>query len=91
MASKPEQRVHERTDGDIEAKIELSDRLAIACRIKDLSPSGFRMVIAEAIYLPEEFDLLLPVIPGTEQRCRARLVWRKAEEAGGEFLRPLSQ
>lgn len=73
MAVKSEQREHERSECDIEARIELGDRLAIVCRIKDLSPSGFRLQIPEAFHLADEFDLLVPVVPGTDQRCRARL------------------
>ena len=86
-----ERRAEERTICNIEARVELSDRFAIACRIKDLSPSGFQMQISDVIHLPDEFDLLLPVVQGVEQRCRARLVWRTADMAGGAFLTPLGQ
>ena len=91
MVGQPERRGAKCSECDIEAKIELSDGLAIACRIKCLSPSGFRLLVVETIYLPEEFDLLLPMIPGADQRCRARVVWRKADELGGEFLAPIAQ
>ena len=39
--------------------MELSERLAIACRVRDLSTLGFKIQIVEAIYLPDEFDLLI--------------------------------
>jgi hypothetical protein len=26
------------------------------------------------------------MMPGADQRCRARIVWRKADELTGEFL-----
>ena len=91
MVGQPERRNDERADCEIEAKIELSDRLLIACRIKNLSPSAFRLLVAETVYLPKDFDLLLPMIPGADQRCRARVVRRKADELGGEFLASIAQ
>lgn len=54
-----DRRLDERAECDIEARVELSDRLAIACRVTDLSASGFKIQIADAIHLPDEFDLLL--------------------------------
>ena len=85
-----DRRLHERADCDIEARIELSDRLAIACRIKDLLASGFKFQISEAIHLPDEFDLLIPVIEGF-QRYQVRIAWRRGNIVGGEFVTPHAQ
>ena len=86
-----DRRLGERADCDIEARIELSDKLAIACRVKDLSAFGFKIQVASAIYLPEEFDLLIPVIEGTFQRYRVRMVWRTLNSVGGRFITPHAQ
>ena len=86
-----DRRLEERADYDVEARIELSDRLAIACRVKDLSADGFKIQVADAIYLPDEFDLLIPVIEGTFQRYRVRMVWRTSHAVGGRFITPLAQ
>ncbi len=85
-----DRRSEERADCDIEARVELSDRLAIACRVKDLSASGFKMQVAEAIHLPDEFDLLIP-IAGAFHRYRVRMVWREGDTVGGEFITPHAQ
>ena len=86
-----QRRLEERTDCNIEARVELSDRLAIACTIRDLSSRGFKMQIAEAIFLPDEFDLLIPFVGSTFQRYRVRMAWRKDELVGGEFITPFEQ
>jgi hypothetical protein len=91
MTKGSERRVHERSDCDIAAKIELADGLVMACRLKDLSTSGFKLQIADAVHLPDEFDLLIPVVEGVDQRCRVKLVWRDGDMVGGVFLTPLGQ
>ena len=91
MARGLEQQIEELTVCDIDAKRELSERLVIACRIKRLSPAAFQMQVSDVIHLPDEFDLLIPVVQGIDQRCRARMVWRTEDRVGGAFLRPLGQ
>ena len=88
MSDDPKQsgRRLERSSCDINAKIELSDRLAIVCIVKDLSSTGAKIVVAAAIYLPDEFDLLVPVAAGTDQRFRVKQLWRKEDVLGGEFV-----
>ena len=86
-----DRRLDERADCDIEARVELSDRLAIACRVTDLSASGFKIQIADAIHLPDEFDLLIPVIEGAFHRYRVRMVWRTPDTVGGTFISPHAQ
>ena len=86
-----DRRFDERADCDIEARVELSDRLAITCRVTDLSASGFKIQIADAIHLPDEFDLLIPVIEGAFQRYRVRMVWRTPDTVGGMFISPHAQ
>ncbi len=81
-------RLEERAVCDIEAKVEPSDRLAIACRVRDLTTNGLKLQIAATLHLRDEFDVLLPVIEGTFQRYRVRTIWRKDDVIGGEFLTP---
>ena len=56
-----QRRSHSRAECHIEASVVLSDGLTIACRIKDLSSTGFKIQVVEPIHLPPEFDLLMPV------------------------------
>jgi uncharacterized small protein (DUF1192 family) len=49
------------------------------CVIRDLSESGARIALSDAVALPEVIEL---DIPQRELRRRARVVWRRNDEAG---------
>jgi two-component system, OmpR family, response regulator len=84
----PVESQHFYTDRDVEAKIELSGRFYIKCWIKDLSASGCRLRIPAAIDIPGVFDLIIPIGLGADQRCRAKIRWRKADMLAGKFITP---
>src|SRR5215468_1520627 len=53
------------------------------CLIRDLNEKGARIVVSGRQSLPEELYL---VITRDHMAHRARLVWRKGDEAGLEFV-----
>jgi uncharacterized small protein (DUF1192 family) len=55
---------------------------AMDCMIRDLSESGARIVLSETVALPEVIEI---DIPQRELRRRARVVWRRNDEAGLSF------
>jgi len=54
-------------------------RGAMDCMIRDLSESGARIILSETVALPEVIEI---DIPQRELRRRARVVWRRNDEAG---------
>ena len=86
MSAPDERRLEERSSCDIEAKIDLGDQRTVACVVKDLSTTGAKIAIAASVHVPAEFDLLVPVIPGTDQRFRVKQLWREDDVLGGEFV-----
>jgi hypothetical protein len=53
------------------------------CIVRNFSPEGARIAFNTAVTIPDEFDL---EIRQKERAFRARLIWRRAEEAGVAFL-----
>src|SRR4051794_10398275 len=53
------------------------------CIVRNFSPEGARIAFKTAVTIPEEFDL---EIRQKERAFRARLIWRRAQEAGVAFL-----
>lgn len=82
-----DRRLEERSPCDLPAKIVISGgQPEIACVVKNLSTTGAKIEVAEATRLPEEFDLLVPAVPGADQKFRVRIQWREQDYVGGEFL-----
>ena len=53
------------------------------CLIRDLSPSGAKLVAIDAVELPDRFDLQ---ISGRDRWYRAEVVWRRNAEVGVKFV-----
>jgi hypothetical protein len=53
------------------------------CQVRNFSPAGARVALANAVAIPDQFDL---TISRKERSFRARMVWRGADEAGIAFL-----
>ena len=53
------------------------------CQVRNISATGARLVLSEAVALPEEFELF---VPQKGKTYRARLRWRNAEGAGVELI-----
>jgi hypothetical protein len=60
-------------------------RTQMACMVRDLSESGARIVLSQAIALP---DLIELQIPQREEMVSARVQWRRADEIGLAFTKP---
>jgi hypothetical protein len=58
------------------------------CRVRDISLYGAKLEMSSTVALPEEFDLTIPQ-KGHRYRCVLR--WRRAEQAGVEFLTSVSE
>jgi hypothetical protein len=68
----------------IGGKVVFNDRQSVVdCIIRDLSENGAKLVFSGHVQLPDEFDLELPM---KERTYRARVMWRKAETCGVQFL-----
>ena len=55
----------------------------LKCQIRDLNEKGARIVVSSRQSLPEELYI---VIQRDHMAHKARLVWRKGDEAGLEFI-----
>ena len=81
-----DRRVEERSSCDLFARIQLPDgQPALTCTVKDISPTGAKIEIADAARLPDEFDLLVPIVPGADQTFHFKVLWRGESAVGGEF------
>lgn len=57
--------------------------ISTQCTVNELSDVGARINIASSFSLPETFDL---AIPQRGISCRAKLVWRRGDQAGVDFV-----
>lgn len=55
---------------------------SIDCLVRDMSPTGARLMLSETATLPERFDLY---IPQKERTYRATLRWRREDGIGVTF------
>jgi hypothetical protein len=61
------------------------DKVPLNCTVNQLSATGARLSIATTVALLDEFEI---TIPQKKIACHARLVWRKGDQAGIDFLAP---
>ena len=52
------------------------------CVVRNFSPDGAKIVFTNTAAVPQEFSL---AVPRQDQIFRARMVWRRANEAGVAF------
>ena len=62
-------------------------RSAIDCLVRDISPSGARLIFSDAVSLPDAVDLY---IPHKETTLRAHVQWRHGDEIGVTFRSDLA-
>jgi hypothetical protein len=68
----------------LQARISYGDgALSIECTVNQLSDVGARVNLASTSALPDRFDI---VIPQRDIARRAKLVWRKDDQVGIEFV-----
>jgi PilZ domain len=79
----PEARRSERVKTLLSAQIIFNNRMStISCVIKNISSTGAKLALADAMPVPHEFELY---IPQKGRSYRARLVRRDSEGIGVEF------
>ena len=79
----PNQRAAPRMRTLIAAKISFNNgQSTLDCLIRNLSDTGAKLIVSEAIALPDRFDLFIPQKSVTR---RGRIVWRRGEEMGVRF------
>jgi hypothetical protein len=84
QSPQPRQSVRERTF--LPARIKFGDGvLSTQCTVTQLSAVGARLNISASVSMPDRFDI---EIPQRGLSNRARLVWRKDDQAGIEFDAP---
>ena len=59
------------------------------CVVADISDIGARLQVENAKTVPDHFVLLLSASGKPKRKCR--VIWRKGEEIGLEFEKPLSR
>ncbi len=79
-----EARHSERARSLLGAQIYLNNRQStIECQIRNISAKGAKLVIADTIAVPEEFEIN---IPQKGRTFNARVIWRTPRESGIEFI-----
>jgi hypothetical protein len=67
-------------------KIIFPQRMAVAdCLVRNISAQGAKLVVHNACFVPDEFELLIPC-KRAEYRVRPR--WRQADQMGVEIAPP---
>jgi hypothetical protein len=59
-----------------------ANRFIMDCAVRDLSGEGAKLTFADALGIPEEFDL---DIPQRGQTCRCETRWRRGHQIGVRF------
>lgn len=75
-------RLHERAS-TLKPALVTGNGLSVACCVRDLSPGGAKLRVADPGMIPDEFQLLLK---DTRQARRAKVRWRRKAEVGVAFL-----
>jgi hypothetical protein len=67
------------------AQIVFNNRCStIDCTVRDLSPTGAKVLVSPHVAIPDEFDLN---IPQSQRKHRARIMWRDADSCGVRFIK----
>lgn len=79
-----EQRSQPRTRSLLRGRIEFNQRkTTVECVVREVSESGARLAVSEAVTLPSEFELYVPF---KDQRFQVQARWRRADLVGVQFL-----
>jgi len=52
------------------------------CTVRNLSKTGCRIIVANQIDIPSDFELHLP---GSDKKFQCQIIWRKHHEVGIKF------
>ena len=84
MTMMAEVRRDERVRAFLRARIIFNNHnTTIECTIKNISASGAKIVLSEALTIPNEFDL---EVPQKGRTYHARMMWRDAGSIGVHFI-----
>ena len=74
-----------RTRSFLKGQIVFNNRMStMDCLVRDISANGAKLMLAQALALPDVFEL---AIPQKGETFRARLSWRRGDEIGVAFSR----
>lgn len=80
----PEARRSKRARTFLQARLSYGEgAISTECRVNQLSSAGARIHVASSVALPDVFDI---EIPQRGISARAKLVWRKDDQVGADFL-----
>jgi hypothetical protein len=80
----PEARRSDRARALLGARIILNNHQStIECQVRNISATGAKLVIANSISVPDEFEIQ---IPQKGRAFNAQVVWRTARETGVRFV-----
>jgi len=80
-----ERRTAPRQKAFLRGKLYYGNRLNVAdCLIRDMSDQGARVIVSDALALPDELELH---VLQKDQNCLVRVVWRRGQEMGLAFVR----
>jgi hypothetical protein len=81
-----EKRSAPRTRSFLKGKAIFNNRQStLDCLVRDISASGARLEVSNAVLLPDSFDLY---VAQKDSTSRARITWRRDGEIGVEFEHP---
>jgi hypothetical protein len=81
-----EKRSAPRTRAFLKGKAIFNNRQStLDCLVRDISATGARLEVSNAVLLPESFDLY---VAQKDTTLRARISWRRDGEIGVEFEQP---
>jgi hypothetical protein len=60
-------------------------RSSVDCLIRDLSPTGARLLVPDIVKVPDVFEVHVPNKP---EPLSARMKWRRDDEIGVSFVEP---
>jgi hypothetical protein len=87
LASLPkERRNSKRTDCSFEAVTQFNGFPKDSVYVTNISTDGLMMIVTPNTFIPKEFQLL----GITDQPINCRMVWRKGEDVGVEFIADVS-
>jgi PilZ domain len=77
-----ERRIAQRQKSFLRGCIYFNNRSATDCLIRDISPTGARLIFSDTVSVPDMVDLY---IPQKDQMLRAQVQWRHGDEVGVGF------
>jgi hypothetical protein len=78
-----EKRIEARHDTYMPGRAGFGAEKSRECTVRDISAAGARLIFAEPVDVPQEFELLILT---TGEHCRVETAWRRGRQIGVRFL-----